>query len=310
MHIMKMRLAFVVACFIAACASAQSRPALRPRRQSTQLVAQWVDLEGNKKEDEKPCQLEPLLPFAEAVEKAKAGDAQGYYALAIHYAKGDEIDRDAEKARKFLQKASDMGYSNAVFVATMLAEASTDRRPNSLILRSVGDRPQVHAYTGTGLLGFSHQAMLTLTNETDVATIRAGYERAINLGVAVATNELARFERRVSAAQDEAKKQADASDKKRRNAGLVNSILQNEFQEEHRKKSELRKRLNDPDADDDEGRTFTWTAGGEEGLSFDVFIRAKEEQGWHYLEKATITIDKDGRIIKIEGRQGRTEIQS
>lgn len=301
MRDMKTRITFVVVCLAAVCASAQGL--WRGRRMS------------------RPEPLEPLLPFAEAVEKAKKGDAQGCYALAIHYAKGDEIERDAEKARFFLKEAAAADYGNAVLVDTICLEQSsvTEKERLCAVSFSAADlKPYCHGYIGTGWsTPFSDErGKHSLTNSADVAAIRAGYERAFNLGVAVATNELARFERRVSAAQDEAKKQADATDKKRRNAGLVNSILQDEselrklknaFQE---KKSELRKRLNDPDADDDEGRTFTWTAGGEEGLSFDVFIRAKEEQGWHYLEKATITIDKDGRIIKIEGRQGRTEIQS
>lgn len=75
-------------------------------------------------------------------------------------------------------------------------------------------------------------------------------------------------------------------------------------------KDALRKRLNDPDADCADGRTFLWEAGGKEGLSFDVLIRVREEEGWHYIEKATITIDKDGKIIKVQGKPGVTEIQS
>ena len=66
--------------------------------------------------------LEPLLPFADAVEKAKANDPQGWYALAIHYAKGEEIEPDSQRVRQFFQKAYDMNYSNAVFVATLLDE--------------------------------------------------------------------------------------------------------------------------------------------------------------------------------------------
>ena len=75
-------------------------------------------------------------------------------------------------------------------------------------------------------------------------------------------------------------------------------------------KEALRKRLNDPDADTDGGRTFLWEAGGKDGLSLDVLIRVKQNEGWHYIEKATITIDKDGKIIKVQGKPGVTEIQS
>ena len=171
------------------------------------------------------------MPFSEAVEKAKAGDAQGWYALAIHYAKGEAIERNSETARQFLQKATDMNYSNAVFVAAMLSEESADQQQRSLTLRrNLGnevEHPPIHAYTGTGWLGGGfrfQQTGLTITNATDVATIRAGYERAISLGVLVATNELARFERRVEAAQAQVKKDADAAKRKAENAKLAEGL--------------------------------------------------------------------------------------
>ena len=57
--------------------------------------------------------LEPLMPFTEAVEKAKNGNPQGFYALAIHYAKGEEIEQDSVKARYFLQQACEANYGKA-----------------------------------------------------------------------------------------------------------------------------------------------------------------------------------------------------
>lgn len=67
----------------------------------------------------------------------------------------------------------------------------------------------------------------------------------------------------------------------------------------------------DDNADDDlDGNTWTWTAGGENGLEMDVYCRTDEEQGWHYLSRARLTISKGGLIIKVEGLEGRREIQS
>lgn len=67
----------------------------------------------------------------------------------------------------------------------------------------------------------------------------------------------------------------------------------------------------DGNADDDlDGDTWTWTAGGENGLEMDVYCKTAEEQGWHYLSRARLTISKDGLIIKAEGLEGRREIQS
>ena len=178
----------------------------------------------------RPEPLEPLLPFAEAVEKAKKGDAQGCYALAIHYAKGDEIERDAEKARFFLKEAAAADYGNAVLVDTICLEQSsvTEKERFCAVSFSATDlKPYCHGYIGTSwITPFSDErGKHSLTNSADVAAIRAGYERAFNLGVSVATNELARFERRVSAAQDEAKKQADAEKRKAENAKLAEGLL-------------------------------------------------------------------------------------
>ena len=55
----------------------------------------------------------------------------------------------------------------------------------------------------------SYKGILSFTNSTDVALVRTGYERAISLGVSVATNELARFKRRLAAEQAKAKEDAD-----------------------------------------------------------------------------------------------------
>ena len=166
--------------------------------------------------------LETLLPFSEAVEKAKAGNAQGWYALAVHYAKGVEIKLDIEKARQFMKKANDMNYSNAVFVATMLLEADSATATDC----NNGLTPHINRYLGDAHFPvWSSRPSLSLTNAADIATIRAGYERAFSLGVFAATNELARFERRVSSFQEEAKKKTDEKKRKAENAKLAESLL-------------------------------------------------------------------------------------
>ena len=62
--------------------------------------------------------------------------------------------------------------------------------------------------------------------------------------------------------------------------------------------------------DDLKGRTFTWEAGGKEGITLDVLIKATPQGHYHFIEKATLTIDKDGRILKVEGKRERTRIRS
>lgn len=245
----------------------------------------------------RPEPLEPLLPFAEAIEKAKNGDPQGCYALAIHYAKGEEIDRDTEKARLFLKEAAAADYGNAVLVDTIcLEQSSVEERVVVGRLGRLG--PSVTGYAGTGFFySFGRYEKHSLTNSADVAAIRAGYERAFRLGVSAATNELARFEQRLEAANAEAKRRSDEARQKIDNAALAKSVLNipTENMELQREREEQ--------------QIFTiWEAGGTNGVSLFGGFRlglclqssANEPpySGW-----VSITVDKNGRIIKIEGRK-------
>lgn len=172
--------------------------------------------------------LEPLLPFDEAADKAKRGYPQGYYALALHYAKGVEIERDAELARQFLQKADSANYGNAVFVLAMLNELELfgDLSHRSLLMHD-SDAVGIAKYIGVPV--DSYKGMLSFTNKTDVALVRTGYERAINLGISVATNELARFERRLvkelAKADQEAYSASRIAAVKARNSEIAKSTL-------------------------------------------------------------------------------------
>ena len=161
--------------------------------------------------------LEPLVPFAEAVEKAKANDPQGWYALAIHYAKGKEIQWDKNKARQCLQKANDLNYGNAVFISTFIDEQNMLPYTDSCI--------NLRQYTGLIPFERTCKTKLFITNAADVAKIRAGYERAFKLGVSAATNELARFEKRVKAYQEKAAKENTEAERKAKNAKLIEGLL-------------------------------------------------------------------------------------
>lgn len=255
--------------------------------------------------------LEPLLPFSVAVEKAKANDPQGWYALAIHYAKGEEVQYDRNKACKFLKKAYDLNYSNAVFAVAMMLNADSFTLLGRQSIIICGAPPPISRYMGTtSFRAWDRMTTLLNTNSADVAKIRAEYERAFKLGVSAATNELARLERGVEAARIKQREVAEKAASRKRNSELANTLLGITPSEPHESTDALRKRLNDPDADYDDGRTFIWEAGGKKGLSLDVLIRVREDEGWHYIEKATITIDKDGKIIKVQGKPGVTEIRS
>ena len=202
-----------IICLLILPAIVSAQSLLRPRRGLRQQQSQL---------------LEPLLPFAEAVEKAKANDPQGWYALAIHYAKGEEIEHDPQRVRQFLQKAYDMNYSNAVFVATLLDECKlreSESRNRILLNRSESYQPTLSHYTDISFVFVSPINSLSITNAADVAKIRAGYERAFKLGVSAATNELARFEQRVKAYQEKAAKENTEAERKAKNAKLIEGLL-------------------------------------------------------------------------------------
>ena len=173
--------------------------------------------------------LEPLLPFADAVEKAKANDPQGWYALAIHYAKGEEIEPDNQRVRQFFQKAYDMNYSNAVFVATLLDERNLRKfvsRSGLIYPReSYQSNLNLSHYVGVNFFAVAPINYLSITNAADVAKIRAGYERAFKLGVSAATNELARFEQIVKEYQEMAAEENAEAERKAKNAKLIEGLL-------------------------------------------------------------------------------------
>lgn len=171
--------------------------------------------------------LAPLLPFAEAVGKAKAGDGAGLYAVALHYAKGDEIQHDDIRARTYLKVAADAGYGNAVLMNTIVLEhmmgtnMDTNDVGQRIVFRPGGNEypelmPNTDRYTqGIDVNQFADsnyrgrlsererdcniaRRIMSVTNEDDVTVIRNGYKRAALLGVTAATNELARFEARLA----------------------------------------------------------------------------------------------------------------
>lgn len=148
------------------------------------------------------------LPFEEAVKKARQGDGLGLYSVALHYAKGEVIDRDQPKSLIYLQMAADAGYGNAVLVNTLVMEARMH------VERGVWPRfgpvlPDVGMYTGGVSLDMPYVLSESVvrscgnmrelwgTNASDVAIIRNGFEKALKLGVSVASNELSRFEARL-----------------------------------------------------------------------------------------------------------------
>lgn len=162
--------------------------------------------------DKERC-LEPVLPFDQAVRKAKDGDGNGLFSVAIHYAKGDEIALDRTLAMKYLQKAVDAGHANAALVKALLMEyqfkdcpdATPDNKKifdaDDLSVKDHVSRRMLYERMGSRFASFRlpHDAdWYCATNESAVAEIRREYIKAKELGSPYAAEELNRFKRRIA----------------------------------------------------------------------------------------------------------------
>jgi len=202
--------------------------------------------------------LERLIPFAEAASKAKNSDGAGCYAVALHYALGKEIEADNAKATKYLAKAVEAQYPAALFVEAMAAEERLSTRVEDPATRfgllgrsNMGEgyvHPNVGDYTGGAnawQFNTGKQSTASFTNAAEVAGVKARYETAIKLGVHAATNELARFEKRVSVVQAAMQKKIDEINAHQsmlaRNAQLAKDLL-GEDTESDRQKQEKAER--------------------------------------------------------------------
>lgn len=171
--------------------------------------------------------LEPLIPFEEALAKAQAGEGAGYYALAMHYGKGGEVDANTDAFRKFLAKAVEKDYGNAVMLQTLIDEPSRDVTKDAESIRNLLRRDgRISDYAGWSVNDYG--CGYSITNEADIAKIRAGYEKAFSLGVMVATNELARFNERVEQEKQGVERVNQERARKTENAKLAQALIQDE----------------------------------------------------------------------------------
>ena len=166
----------------------------KQRREQEQLKKAQEERENERKKF-----FPPLMPFADAAKKAKDGDGAALYAVALHYAKGEEIVQDLEKARIYLNKAVDANYPAAVLVDAIARERAIDGIRFS-------DFPRIDPETGLNsfesiFYPFTAKKWTPLKDTENVEHVRNGYKKAAALGLSMATNELARFERRIAEAQ-------------------------------------------------------------------------------------------------------------
>lgn len=168
------------------------------------------------------------VSFSNAVVMAKSGDADGYFALSLHYSKGMDVERDADKAWQLLRKSADMGCP----IATLFYAMAEELRIYGLSEDYNGDpdfrmyitnsqvycefRPFAPVTDNTdsardgvrrGLLAIGARRWddpgYSVTNQTQMAYVREWYEKAIALGASGARGELERFDNRMAEALSE-----------------------------------------------------------------------------------------------------------
>ncbi len=83
-------------------------------------------LQNRLQRNDKDCLLEPVLPFSNAVQSAMHNNPSGYYSLALHFAKGEEVDRHYPRACLLLEQAVSNHYSNAELIYAMIQIGNSD----------------------------------------------------------------------------------------------------------------------------------------------------------------------------------------
>ena len=196
------------------------------------------------KEAVKQAILEPFLPFADAVRKAKEGDGAGLYSVAIHYARGVEIAPDSALAMKYLEKAVVARHANAALVKALIMEYQFKDSPDTtsdskkmfdaddLSVKDHVSRRMLYERMGSRYASFRlpHDAdWYCATNESAVAEIRCAYLEAKELGSPYAAEELNRFKRRMERVRKEAEERRAAEKAWRKkvdaNARLAQEML-------------------------------------------------------------------------------------
>ncbi len=186
---------------------------------------------GKRAEAERKKFFPPLMPFADAVKKAKGGDGAALYSLALHYAKGEDITKDEEKARLYLGKASDANYPAAVLFDAISKEDEIKGCGSRLNPETGLPHGRIVSFTEWRL----RKEKDPIKDTNAVEAVRIGYKKAASLGLTIATNELARFEKRIEEIRE-------AMDIKEKNAVLAKALM-TEYEKERAQKEAAAEKL-------------------------------------------------------------------
>lgn len=145
--------------------------------------------------------LEELIPIKDAMKLAKEGKGKGFYQLAVRYARGEELPKDRSAAYKMLRKACDVEYGNAVLIDGLCDESwlvsDLPRGIADALFEGRYMEAAMNRYCGTEFYRERREYDF-ITNKVAFAEVMGKYEKAKQLGVLVATNQIEALNKRLA----------------------------------------------------------------------------------------------------------------
>lgn len=148
--------------------------------------------------------LEEPLDFKSALELARKGEARGFYQLAIKFSAGEGVARNRATGYKFLEKAADMGYANALYVLGRVKAAGLMDMGSLLFLdERTTAVPQTTSLAGA-VFWDGEWKLQSVTDDAAFAVVSNCFARAAAGGIGAAEDDLKVLQQRRADALAEA----------------------------------------------------------------------------------------------------------
>ena len=157
----------------------------------------------------------PLLAFDKAAALAEKGDPDGYYMLAVHYAQGNVVEQDRQKAYAFLSKAAAGDHPAALY---LLGCTESRQYPQELRI------PDIASYSSCSFQP-PGRTVVDFGDDAFVERVTRFFVRADELGVAGATNAVVRLRKW----HDEIVAKRAAKQENERRAKAIEALVPPEF---------------------------------------------------------------------------------
>ena len=198
--------------------------------------------------------LEPLLPFSNAVQRAMQNDPSGYYSLALHFAKGEEVNCHYPRACLLLEQAVSNHCSNAELVYALIQIGNSDlateedrtwgmgthwgmgfRQPVSDTKQKLTELFKQCTGLSCGTTFFRDIKGIDLTNESEVACIKMmlydrGYDSGTRMNISKKIMSLldelvAEKKRNIGKTHEKLQRERDERERREKNEELAEAVL-------------------------------------------------------------------------------------